>query len=125
MFAAFTVVAMWLGWNVYLVRQRRQFIAHLRERSASQIYVDVYRMMAVRPPKIERDYDERSRLRHAENNVFLWPSKDDRDPFSRHLPFSTYQPSAPREEVTSFEVVGDRLHLKYEQSLAVFERCSR
>ena len=37
----------------------------------------------------------------------------------------TNQPSAPREEVTSFEIVGDHLHLTYERSLAVFERCSR
>jgi hypothetical protein len=29
MFVAFTVVAVWLGWNVYIVRQRKAFISSL------------------------------------------------------------------------------------------------
>jgi hypothetical protein len=37
----------------------------------------------------------------------------------------TNRPSAPREEDTSFEIVGDQLHLTCDQSRAVFERCSR
>jgi hypothetical protein len=97
MFLVCTVVAVWLGWNVHLVRQRRAFIENLPERSVFRIRANVFREMPVPPPQSVRDALERQFFEWAIDDVFLWPSKDHRDPFSHRLPSTTFQPSAPRE----------------------------
>jgi hypothetical protein len=92
MFAAFTIVACLLGWNIYLVQQRKDFIAQLPARAASMIRRDFS------APSIPLRHQELLE-RHLQNDqldaVFLGPSKDQRDPFSHRVPYTTYQPTAP------------------------------
>jgi hypothetical protein len=98
LFVVFTVVAAWLGRNVWLVGERRAFLENLPERAVARVHrADDYQLIRSPPPLRTRELIEQSYVNQAIDAAFQWPSKDPLDPRSRRLPFTTYPPTEGSE----------------------------
>lgn len=90
-------IAVWLGGNMSLVRQRREFIENLPTPATYRIRRDLFRKISQPVPADLRALMEKNRIDSAIDTAFRWPSKDRRDPRSQLLPYTIRHPTAPQD----------------------------
>jgi hypothetical protein len=106
MLVAFTVVAVWLGWNVWLVSARKAFVENLPDRTVALARREVPSMRPHVHEALSRQYFD-----SAIDAAFRWPSKDPYDPRSRRLPYATHRPSTAGELSWLRRMLGDKPYL--------------